>query len=72
MVTTEVCKELRKRVHGLVSAIPGIRDANVLTDQLVLLIEGTLSAAHMQGLNGPQRQLISAADALIDAQLRTG
>jgi AcrR family transcriptional regulator len=70
MVATEVCNELRRRVAGLIRAIPGVRDPEVLTDQLVLLIDGTLSAAHMQGSDGPQRQLISAADALIDAQLR--
>jgi AcrR family transcriptional regulator len=70
MVAIQVCDELRKRVHSLVTAIPGVRDAEVLTDQIVLLIDGTLSAAHMQGSGGPQRQLISAADALIDAQLR--
>jgi len=71
VVAMQTCDELRKRVGGLVRAIPGIRDPDVLTDQLVLLIDGTLSAAHMQGSEGPQRQLISAADALIDAQLRS-
>jgi len=70
VVAIQVCNELRARVRGLVMAIPGIRDAEVLTDQIVLLIDGTLSAAHMQGSDGPQRQLISAADTLIDAQLR--
>lgn len=72
VVATQVCNELRQRVRGLVQAIPGVRDVEVLTDQLVLLIDGTLSAAQMQGSDGPQRQLISAADTLIDAQLRTG
>ena len=71
VVATEVCDELRRRVGSLVRGIPGIRDPDVLTDQLVLLIDGTFSAAHMQGGEGPQRQLLSAADALIDAQLRS-
>lgn len=70
VVAMEVCNELRRRVSGLVRSMPGIRDPEVLTDQLVLLIDGTLAAAHMQGSEGPQRQLTSAADALIDAQLR--
>jgi len=70
VVAMQVCDELRKRVGGLVQAIPGIRDAEMLTDQIVLLIDGTMSAAHMQGAEGPQKHLISAADALIDAQLK--
>ncbi len=72
LVTNKACVELRKRVHGLVVAIRGIRDVEGLTDQIMLLIEGALSAAHMQGLKGPQSQLISAADTLIDAQLQVG
>jgi AcrR family transcriptional regulator len=70
VVANEVCDELRRRVSGLVKAIPGIRDPEALTDQIVLLIDGTMSAAHMQGPEGPQRHLISAADALVEAQLR--
>lgn len=69
VVVLDTCNELRRRVLGLVTSIPGIREPEVLTDQLVLLIDGTLSAANMQGSEGPQKQLISAADTLIDAQL---
>lgn len=70
VVALEVCNELRKRMRALVGAIPSLRDPEVLTDQLVLLIDGAMCSAHMMGADGPQRQLISAADALIDAQLR--
>jgi len=70
VVAMQVCDELRKRVGDLVKAIPGVRDPNALTDQIVLLIDGAMSAAHMQGPEGPHKHLITAADALVDVQLR--
>jgi AcrR family transcriptional regulator len=69
-VAIEVCVELKRRIRGLVDAIEGVRDREELTDQLMLLVEGTLTAAHVLGSNGPQNQLISAADAIIDSHLR--
>ena len=70
-VAVEVCEELRVRIRSLVDAIPGVRDREMLTDQLLLLVEGTLSSAHVLGGTGPQKYLIEAADAMVDAQLKT-
>lgn len=70
-VAVEVCVELKRRIRGLVDAIEGVRNPDELTDQLMLLVEGTLTAAHVLGSNGPQKHLITAADAMIDAQLKT-
>lgn len=70
IVAVEVCEELRRRVRGLVDAIEGVRDPVELTDQLMLLIEGTLSAAVVLGKDGPQKYLLTAADALVEAQLK--
>jgi AcrR family transcriptional regulator len=70
-VAMEVIVELKRRIRILVDAIEGVRDREELTDQLMLLIEGTFTAAHVLGSNGPQKQLISAADAIIDSHLKT-
>lgn len=70
-VAVEVCVELKRRIRVLVDAIEGVRDPEALTDQLMLLVEGTLTAAHVLGGNGPQKHLISAADAIVDAHLKT-
>ena len=70
-VAVEVCVELERRVRGLVDAIEGVRNPEELTDQLMLLVEGTFASAHVLGSNGPQKHLIAAADTLIDAQLKT-
>jgi AcrR family transcriptional regulator len=67
-VACEVMEELRRRVRALVDQIP-VRDPVEVTEQLVLLIDGAFSAAQGLGKNGPQRFLVSAADALVDAQL---
>jgi len=72
LVTLEVTHELRRRVRQLVDAIEGVRDPVALTDQIVLLIDGTLSVSLCLGKDGPQRFLISACDALVDAQLQAG
>jgi AcrR family transcriptional regulator len=66
LIVHEVKQELRRRVRGLVDAIEGVRDPAQLTDQLVLLIDGTLSC---RGAEGPQQYAVDAADALIEAQL---
>jgi AcrR family transcriptional regulator len=70
-VAVEVFVELKRRIRVLVDALEGVRDREELTDQLMLLIEGTFTAAHVLGSNGPQRQLISAADAIVDSHLKT-
>ena len=70
IVAVAVCGELRRRVRGLVDAIAGVRDPVELTDHLLLLIEGTLSSAMVLGKDGPQKYLLTAADALVDAQLK--
>ncbi len=70
LVVVEVMRELRRRVRRLVDAIEGIREPADLTAQLVLLLQGTLSASLSFGTNGPQQQLPAAADTLVAAQLR--
>jgi hypothetical protein len=57
-------------VRKLVDGIAGVRDADELTDQLVLLVDGALSVSLCLGPDGPQKYLLNAADALIDAQLK--
>jgi AcrR family transcriptional regulator len=70
IVCFQVSHELRQRVRRLVDAIEGLRDPEELADQLLLLVEGTLSAAVSIGKEGPQKYLLTAADAMVDAQLR--
>lgn len=67
-VAAEVMEELRRRMRGLVDQLE-VRDRTELTEQLVMLIDGAFSSAQCLGKNGPQRFLVAAADALIDAQL---
>jgi AcrR family transcriptional regulator len=69
LVALEALRELSRRVRQLIDAIEGVRDPAQLTDQLVLLINGTLDTAMCLGPDGPQKHLIAAADALVDAQL---
>ncbi len=69
-IATGVMVELRRRVAGLVDRIEGVRNREELTDQLVLLIDGAFSSAQCLGPDGPQKYLLSAGDALIEAQLR--
>jgi AcrR family transcriptional regulator len=61
-------QELRRRLCDLVARM-GARDPDRLSDQLSLLISGAYASAHMLGESGPQQELASAAEALIDAQL---
>lgn len=70
MVAVDACVELRRRLRELVDAIQGVRDPELLTDQLMLLVEGMFTAAHLLGGDGPQRHMVAAADALVDAQLK--
>jgi AcrR family transcriptional regulator len=67
LVAREVMEELRRRVGALVEKI-GVRDPAAVTDQIVMLVDGAFSAAQIFGKEGPHHLLVSAADALIDAQ----
>jgi AcrR family transcriptional regulator len=67
-VASAVMVELRKRVSGLVEGLDDIRDRDELTDQIVMLIDGAFSAAQCLGKDGPQKYLLSAAEALVQAQ----
>jgi len=69
LIALEVMHELRRRVRKLVDAIEGVRDPAQLTDELLLLINGTLATGLCLGADGPQSNLIAAADALVDAHL---
>jgi AcrR family transcriptional regulator len=69
-VATGVAEELRRRVRGLVDRIEGVRDPAVLTDQIVLLIDGAFTTAVCMGKDGPSQYLQAAAEALLEAQLR--
>jgi len=72
LVTLEVTQELRRRIRKLVDAIEGVGNPAELTDQLVLVVDGALSVSLcLTGDEAPQHSLIKAADALVDAQLRT-
>jgi AcrR family transcriptional regulator len=62
--------ELRRRLRGLVDNIEGVRDPAELTEQLLLLVDGAFSSAQGLGRDGPQKFLVAAADALVDAQLK--
>lgn len=68
-VAVQVCEQLRQRLRVIVDQIEGVRDRVELTDQLMLLVEGTLTSAHALGNKGPQKYLAAAADALVDAAI---
>jgi len=65
----EVTEELRRRIRGLVDQLD-VRDPVELTDHLVLLVDGAFSSAQAMGRQGPQKFLLAAAEALIEAQLK--
>ncbi len=67
-VAREMMEELRRRVRSLVDPL-GVRNAEELTEQLVMLIDGAFSSAQVFGKDGPHRLLVAAADALVDSQL---
>jgi AcrR family transcriptional regulator len=68
-VALEIMHELRRRVRVLVEAIE-VRNPEELTEQLVMLIDGAFSSAQVFGKQGPHTFLVTAADALVDAQLK--
>ena len=70
LVTLEVTQELRRRIRKLVDDVEGVRNAEELADQLVLLVDGALSVSLCLGPDGPQKFLVNAADAIIDAQVK--
>jgi hypothetical protein len=53
-----------------VDNIEGVRNPEELSEQLFLLVDGAFPSAQSLGKDGPQKFLVSAADALIDAQLK--
>jgi AcrR family transcriptional regulator len=61
-------EEYRRRMRGLVEGL-GVPDIDQLTDQLMLLTDGAFSSAQVFGKDGPQKNLVTAAEALIEAQL---
>ena len=67
LVAREVMEELRRRLRALIDQI-GVREPAMVTDQIVMLVDGAFSGAQVFGKEGPQHLLVSAADALIDAQ----
>jgi AcrR family transcriptional regulator len=67
LVAREVMEELRRRLRALIDQI-GVREPAMVTDQIVMLIDGAFSGAQVFGKEGPQHLLVAAADAMIDAQ----
>lgn len=61
-------EELRRRLRALIDQI-GVQDAEAVTEQLVMLIDGAFSAAQVLGKHGPQRFLVAAGDAIVDTHL---
>ena len=70
LLATEEMEELRVRLRALVDNIEGVRDPEELTEQLFLLVDGAFPSAQALGKDGPQKYLVFAADALVDAQLK--
>jgi AcrR family transcriptional regulator len=67
-VAREMMEELRRRIRKLVDQL-GVANPADLTEQLVMLVDGAFSSAQCLGRDGPQRLLVAAADALIDAAI---
>lgn len=70
LLAKDEMEELRVRLRALVDNIAGVRDPEELTEQLFLLVDGAISSAQALGKDGPQKHLVSAADTLVDAQLK--
>lgn len=70
-IASGVQLELQRRLRALVDQMEGVRDPIVLTDQLVLLVDGAFSAAQCMGSDGPQKYMVAAAEVLIDHQLQS-
>jgi AcrR family transcriptional regulator len=62
-------RELRRRLAGVAAAI-GAREPQRLADQLGLLINGANAGWQVLGEEGGQDELVAAAEALVEAQLR--
>ena len=56
-------------MRGLVDGL-GVAAPALLTDQLLLLMEGAYSAGNTLGADGPSAAVASAAEAIIDSHLR--
>jgi AcrR family transcriptional regulator len=66
-VVAEECKnKLRERLHVLAREL-GVVRPEVLSDGLVLLMEGASTSRHTSGSQGPSATLMVAAEALIQA-----
>jgi AcrR family transcriptional regulator len=65
-VARGVMEELHTRIRALVDQL-NVEAPEELTAQLVMLVDGAFSSAQCLGREGPQRLLVTAADALIDA-----
>ena len=61
--------ELSQRMEALVLGL-GIAQPKLLTDQLLLLMEGAYSAGNTMGGDGPSPAVASAAEILIEFHLR--
>jgi AcrR family transcriptional regulator len=59
-------QRLRRRLLSLCMAA-GAKDAPLLADQLVLMIDGAFAGSEALGKNGPAKTLLRAAQAAIDA-----
>ncbi|RAU22313.1 TetR family transcriptional regulator [Paramagnetospirillum kuznetsovii] len=57
-------EELRRRLGAMVEAL-GVTQPKILTDQLMLLLEGAYSAGNTMGPDGPSAAVAQAADSLI-------
>ncbi|WP_245651306.1 TetR/AcrR family transcriptional regulator [Paramagnetospirillum marisnigri] len=62
-------RELRLRLRALVDGL-NVPRPDLLTDQLLLLMEGAYSSGNTLGPDGPTPAVASAADAIIDSHLR--
>ena len=62
-------RELRRRMRALVDGLD-IASAALLTDQLLLLMEGAYSVGNTLGAEGPAAAVASAAEAMIQSHLR--
>jgi AcrR family transcriptional regulator len=62
-------REMRERLRALARAL-GARDPNRLANQLALLIDGAYGQAVTLGPDSLKRELVDAAKALIEAQIR--
>lgn len=69
VIALELTQELTRRFRALIDQMK-VRDPVELAEQLVLLVDGSFSTAQILGKNGPQKYLVAAADALVEAQLK--